>query len=65
MALAQVINSLQDMVGAIVETQLGIAKHEIGTHLIRSGAAMVMYLNECPVYTIMLIGCWSSDAFLR
>ena len=26
---------------------------------------MAMYLNEVPVYTIMLIGRWSSDAFLR
>ena len=26
---------------------------------------MAMYLGECPVYTIMLIGRWSSDAFLR
>jgi len=25
---------------------------------------MAMYLGECPVYTIMLIGRWSSDAFL-
>ncbi len=64
-ALAQVINALQDMVGAICETQLGIAKPKIGTHSIRCGAAMAMYLGECPVYTIMLIGCWLSDAFLR
>jgi hypothetical protein len=42
----------------------GIAKHELGTHSIRSGTAMAMYLGECPVYTIMLIGRWSSDAFL-
>jgi hypothetical protein len=26
---------------------------------------MAMYLGECAVYTIMLIGRWSSDAFLR
>ena len=26
---------------------------------------MAMYLGECPVYTIMMIGKWSSDAFLR
>ena len=25
---------------------------------------MAMYLGECPVYTIMMIGKWSSDAFL-
>jgi hypothetical protein len=53
---AQVINALQDMVGAIGETRLGISKHKIGTHSIRSGAEMAMYLGECPVYTIMLIG---------
>jgi hypothetical protein len=52
-------------VGAIGETRLGITKEEVGTHSIRSGAAMAMYLGECPVYTVMLIGRWSSDAFLR
>ena len=26
---------------------------------------MAMYIGECPVYTIMMIGRWSSDAFLR
>ena len=26
---------------------------------------MAMYLNSIPVYTIMLLGRWSSDAFLR
>ena len=25
---------------------------------------MAMYLGKCPVYTIMMIGRWSSDAFL-
>jgi hypothetical protein len=38
---------------------------DIGTHSIRSGAAMAMYLAGVPVFTIMLIGRWSSDAFLR
>ena len=34
--------------------------------MIRLGAAMAMYLGECPVvFMIMLIGRWSSDAFLR
>jgi hypothetical protein len=60
----QVINSLQDMVGGMGETCLGISKEEIGTHSIRSGAAMAMYLGEFPVYTTMLIGWWSSNAFL-
>jgi hypothetical protein len=61
----QVINALRNALGAIGETRLGIAKHKLGTHSIRSGAAMAMYLGECPVYTIMLISRWSSDAFLR
>ena len=26
---------------------------------------MAMYLDDVPIYTIMLIGRWSSDAFLR
>jgi hypothetical protein len=25
---------------------------------------MAMYLGECPVYTIMLIGQWSSNALI-
>mmetsp|Transcript_28009 Transcript_28009/g.50719 ORF Transcript_28009/g.50719 Transcript_28009/m.50719 type:complete len:105 (-) Transcript_28009:359-673(-) len=37
----------------------------MGTHSIRSGAAMAMHLANVPVYTIMLVGRWSSDAFLR
>jgi hypothetical protein len=62
---AQVVNSLRDVVGTIGETCLGIVKHEVGTHSFRSGAAMAMYLSECPVYTIMLISRWSSNVFLQ
>jgi hypothetical protein len=36
----------------------------MGTHSIRSDAAMVMYLAIVSVFTIMLISSWSSDAFL-
>jgi hypothetical protein len=60
----QVINALRNAMGSIGEACLGIAKHELGTHSIRSGAAMAMYIGECRVYTIMLIGQWSSDTFL-
>jgi hypothetical protein len=58
-----VINALRDVVGAIGEARLGIKKEDVGTHLIRLGAAMAMYLGECPVF-MMLSGRWSSDAFL-
>jgi len=60
-----VINALRDAVGAIGKAKLGFKKEVVGTHSIRSGAAMAMYLGECPVFMIMLIGRWSSDAFLR
>jgi hypothetical protein len=62
-----VINTLQDAIDsmeAIGEDRLGIKKEKVGTHLIRSGAAMAMYLGKCPAYTIMLIRRRSSDAFL-
>lgn len=44
---------------------LGINPKEVGLHSMRSSAAMAMHMNRIPVYTIMLIGRWSSDAFLR
>jgi hypothetical protein len=62
---AQMINVLRDAVDAIREVKLGVKKEDIGMHSIRSGAAMAMYLQECPDFMIMLIGCWSSDAFLH
>ena len=61
----QIRNALRDAVKAIGEDTLYISIDEIGTHSIRSGAAMVMFLGGCSVSLIMMIGCWSSDAFLR
>jgi hypothetical protein len=60
-----VLDRLRTVAHAIGEAELGYAPGEIGTHSIRSGAAMAMYLAGVPVFTIMLIGRWSSDAFLR
>ncbi len=60
-----VIDALRDAVGAIGKARLRFKKEDIGTHSIRSGAAMAMYLRECPIFMIMLIGRWSSDAFLH
>jgi hypothetical protein len=50
---------------ATVDPVYGLKPKEIGLHSIRSSAAMGMYLNGIPIYTIMLLGRWSSDAFLR
>jgi len=61
----ETLNKLRARVTAIGEDVLGFKATEIGTHSIRSSAAMSMYLANVAVYTIMLIGRWSSDAFLR
>jgi hypothetical protein len=45
--------------------KLGFHPEEVGTHSNRSGGAMGMFLTGTPVYTIMLMGCWSSDVFMR
>jgi len=44
---------------------LGFHPEEVGTHSNCSGGAMGMFLSGTPVYTIMLMGRWSSDAFMR
>ena len=61
---AQVIAAMKDAIVAIGEDVLHIKKSEIGTHSIRSGAAMAMFLSDCSVCQIMMIGRWSSNAFL-
>jgi len=60
-----IVQALEAAVVSVENDVLEINKNEIGTHLIRSGAAMATYLGECPVYTIMILGWWSSDAFLH
>ena len=57
----QVANVLKDTVRAIGEDVLNIKAEEVGTH----SPAMAMFLGGLPVYLIMLMGRWSSDAFLR
>ena len=58
------LHPLRAAAHSIGEASLGFKISEIGTHSIQSSAAMAMYLDEIPVYTIMLIGRRSSDAFL-
>jgi hypothetical protein len=38
---------------------------DIDLQSLRASAAISMYLNDIPVVTIMLLGRWSSNAFLR
>ena len=60
----QVITSLRAACATIGSDRLSFEPDKIGTHSLQSGAAMEMYLAGVPVYTIMLIGRWSSDIFL-
>jgi hypothetical protein len=60
----QVFMALQAVSTVIGSTCQGFEQSKICTHSHRSGAAMEMYLAGVPVYTIMLIGRWSSDALL-
>jgi len=62
---SQVCEALRRSARHFGRDNLGFSPEELGTHSIRSGAAMAMYLSRTPVYTIMLIGRWTSDAFLR
>ena len=62
---SEMVASLRGDVHAIGEDKLGFKAEQVRTHSQRLGAAMAMYLGECPVYTIIMIGRWSSDAFLR
>ena len=61
----QMTSALQDAIRVIGEDVLNIKTSEIGTHSIRSGGAMAMFIGGCPVFMIMLIGRWSSDAFMK
>ncbi len=64
MTLKELLTKLRAHVAAMGRARLGFGPLEIGTHSIRSAAAMSMFLADVPVYTIMLLGRWSSDAFL-
>jgi hypothetical protein len=46
------------------KSTFGFTASELGTRSIRSGAAMSLFLMNHPVHKIMILGRWSSDAFL-
>jgi hypothetical protein len=60
----QVTAAMKDALVSGGEEVLHIHKNKIGMHSIRLGAATAMFLGRCPVYLIMMIGCWSSNTFL-
>ena len=50
---------------AALRNKLGFKAEQVSTHSQRSGPEMTMYHGECPIYTIMMIGRWFVDYFLR
>jgi hypothetical protein len=46
------------------EATFGFDPHDIGNKSIRSGAAMALFINDVSTAKIMILGRWSSDAFL-
>jgi len=60
-----IAKTLKQAVREIGSKVLGFGPEDVGCHSLRSGAAMAMYLTNTPIYTIMLIGRWTSDSWLR
>jgi hypothetical protein len=61
---ATALRMLQGFIPSVYYKGLGLNPKRIGLHSLCLSAAMAMYLNGLPVYTIMLLGCWSSNTFL-
>jgi hypothetical protein len=59
------LDCMHAVVHSIGEDILGFNACDMGSHSICSGAAMAMHLADTPVYAIMLVKWWSSDAFLQ
>jgi len=62
---ATAFRMLQGFISSVDFKGLGLDPKRIGLHSLCLLAAMAMYLNGIPVYTIMLLGRWSSNAFLH
>ena len=61
----EVFHRIREIVSSFGKDNLGFSASEVGTHSIRSSTAMQLFLNKIPTYQIMLLGRWSSDAFLK
>ncbi len=61
---SKLLIKLHAAVTTLGKDTLGFGKHDIGLHSLCSGAAMAMYIIAIPVFTMMFLGRWSSDAFM-
>jgi hypothetical protein len=59
------LRMLRGFISSVDFKGLSLNPKRNGLHFLCLLAAMAMYLNGVPVYTIMLLGRWSSDTFLR
>ena len=58
-------NSLRVGTLSFEKDRLGFSHKEVGTHYIRSGLAMELYLAKVYPETIMIVRRWASSVFLR
>jgi hypothetical protein len=60
-----ILQRIRGAVASLGHEALGFSPDKVGIHSNKSGGAMGMFLSGTPVYTIMLMGRWASDAFMR
>jgi len=60
-----ILLKIRQAVTTLGQSVLVFSADEVGAHSNHSGGAMGMFLSGTLVYTIMLRGRWSSDAFMR
>ena len=60
----EVKDTIQSAVTAIGPDILGFSAEDVGTHSNRGAFTMMLYLSGAPIFTIMKLGRWLSDAFL-
>ena len=61
----ELLSSFRSNVASIGKEKLGFKPEDIGNHPNRCAAAMDMFMDNTPVYMIMLMGRRSSNAFLK
>ena len=64
-AVEETVKYLQQLVQKFGSGRIGILPEDIGTHPIQSSFAMALILGGTPVFEVMLVGWWASDAFIR
>ena len=60
----EMCKKLRDLVWDIGSGCLGIMPEEVSTHLVRASFMKALILGGTPVFKVMLVGQWTSDAFI-